>query len=283
MPELDKRSVPPLAPDLSPETRRAPSSSAPSPLEFPIPRPQEPTDLDRVLLLRLQERALRYLVRGVVHKMNNLLAVFSSHAQLLKIRADQMRQEGRGRTPAEREVNHLLQTVDQGDSAMVLLGSLLRLPGVRAERLHPLNPADILKGDPRESSGVSLGSFLRSLEDVLLCESQGQRFPVQIHADLQVYSSIAPSALLLVVCLLLEHLQECVPTDVPGCLHLEIRDDVEGPTLVLSFERNSDSLPFPAVPGDIDADLASYMRMLGIRLHGLPGRPAYELVLPTLG
>ena len=275
MPELDKRSAAPLSPEISPQ-------AAPPPLEFPIPRPPQIEELDREVLLRLQERSLRFLVRGVVHRMNNLLAVFSSHAQLLKIRADQTRQEGRIRAPGEREVHHLLQTVDQGDSAMILIGSLLRLPGVRAERLHPLNGTEKLKGDPREASGVSLGSFLRSLEDVLLCETQGQRFPVRIHAELQVYSSIAPSSLLLVVCLLLEHLQECVPTDLPGFLDLDIRDDVEGPTLVISFERNSEQLPFPVIPGELDSDLAHYMQVLGIKLHGLPGRPAYELVLPVL-
>jgi len=214
--------------------------------------------------------------------MNNVLAVFSSHAQLLKIRSAQLRQEGRSASPGEREIQHLQESVDHGESAMILLGSLLRLPGLTPERLHPLSQNESLKGDHHQTAGVCLGTFLRSLEDVLLCESQGQRFPLRIHADLQVYTRVSSSALLLVVCLLLEHLQDGVPTDLPGTLELEIREDVEGPTLSVSFHRDARQLPFPIHPGDLDRDLAQYLKCLGIQLHGLPGRPAYELVLPPL-
>lgn len=274
MPELEKRSRAPLSQDLSEPLPAKP------PLEFPRRSPAPMVDRDT--LLRLQERALRFLVRGVVHRMNNVLAVFSSHAQLLKIRASRIRDEGRGATPGEREVRHLLQTVDQGDATMVLLGSLLRLPGLRSERLHPRAPGEGIEGDRQENSCVCLGTFLRSLEDVLLCEAQGQRYPVRIHADLQVYSAISSSALLLIVCLLLEQLQDRVPTDVPGFLDLDLREDEEGPLLRISFERDAAQLPFPIQLGDLDEDLALYLRSLGVQLHGLPGRPAYELVLPPL-
>ncbi len=288
MPELDKLSKAPLSRELPSTTDGSQPSlqeshRTSSPLEFPLPRVSTHRDLDRGVLLRLQERALRFLVRGVVHRMNNVLAVFSSHAQLQKIRTSRTRQEGRSHSAGEREVQHLLQSVDQGEATMNLLGSLLRLPGLSPEKVHPFHGAKSLKGDLHHTSGICLGTFFRSLEEVLLCESQGQRFPVQIHADLQVYASVSPSALLLIVSLLLEHLVTCVPTDLPGALELDIREDEEGPTLRVSFERDARQLPFPVQPADLDPDLAQYLICLGIKLHGLPGRPAYELVLPPLG
>ncbi|MEZ5989605.1 MAG: hypothetical protein R3F30_10840 [Planctomycetota bacterium] len=261
----------------SPAPEPAAEPAATRPIRFPIEAlasdrgRRAAQELGRAGVESLQERALRVLLKGVVHRMNNLLAVQSSHAQLLSLRT---------RTGQPVDGRHLLDSIDRGNFAMSAVGALLELPGSRDQRFEVHEPDAFLRGPSTEARTLCLGSFLRALEDVVLLERHGQRLPLDVQAALQVYGRLTRGPLLAILCVLIDHLCEAVPPDVPGRIALGLAPGAEGPSLTLGFERADQQLPFPVEPAELPLELALYLTALGVRWTKAQGRAAYELQLP---
>ena len=224
-------------------------------LELELPANASFTELEQ----HLQGRALLFLSRGVVHKMNNVLAVFMSLTQLVGLR-------GPGRSPIRQsqDLGPYQDSVDQGLSVISLLSDL--------------TPCD---GDP-ESSALCVGPLLQTLAQTLLCEEGGARYPVISLNQPQVYTSLHRRRLTACLLLLIEHVLREGCSSFRGQLELRAEDWEGQPSIRVRFRLPSEYLPFPIEHQPISREYLEYCHALGLGVRVLEGEPGYRLVLPGL-
>ncbi|MFQ5506105.1 MAG: hypothetical protein ACE5F1_15110, partial [Planctomycetota bacterium] len=127
--------------------------------------------------IRLQARALSVLMRGVAHRMNNVLALCSAQAQLLETRDVELTASAKS----------LRGSLARGGRIMQLVGEVLEFADAfdREGRVVPMSS--------------SLAPLLQELGDVLLLEKGGARYPVRVEASSKVRVSATRSDLLVAI------------------------------------------------------------------------------------
>ncbi|PIE22489.1 MAG: hypothetical protein CSA62_12205 [Planctomycetota bacterium] len=219
-----------------------------------------PPDADFESLERfLKGQALLFLSVGVVHKMNNVLAVFMSLTQIVE-------QCGPSRSPIRQaqDLGPYQQSVDKGLGVISLMSDLL----------------------PRESAqeqgALCLGPLLQGLAQTLLCEVSGVRYPVVCLSQPQVYTSLPRGRLTCSLLLLIEHVLREASSTFRG--RLELRAEALGrqPSVCIFFKLPSDHLPFSIEHKPLPPKFLRYCRELGLAVLPLDHEPGYRLLLPGL-
>ncbi|MDP6425241.1 MAG: hypothetical protein QGG14_10890, partial [Planctomycetota bacterium] len=190
------------------------------------PRPA-PAAADPRLTARneLAGRALRVLSRGLLHRLNNTLAVFSSHAQMLEIEADG---EASG-AALSRDASALRSAVEGSQGAVDVVEQLLREP---------------------ERMSVCLGTCLRKLTDVLLLERDGVRFAIELKAAPHVFTSAPGAAVVILAVLLLDALMGVATS--PATIGVDVRARGNGEAEVVLGLRHPAGRGLRGVPATVE-------------------------------
>ncbi len=227
---------------------------------------------------RLEERALGFLLRGVIHKLNNVFAVFSSHTQLLALR-----KELGQKSQVTRDTTVLQSSLAKGAKVMDILGSLLNLDREDSRRCPKTQESlgMLMEESGRsEQSKICLGPLMKSLSDLLLCEIKGERYPVTVVSEPQVYVCTERSSLIALISLLVEHvLLEAAATYV-GNLVIQVvaeREGFCGPQIRVGFELPENYLPFRIDERRLDTDLVEFARSCGIKVEREHATGSYAL------
>lgn len=215
---------------------------------------------------RLRDRALRYLSRGVVHKLNNALAVFSSHVQLMDagIETDSPSRDARALQDSMTRAGRVLEMLDHLTQART------------EEERQP--EADGVAREP-----VCLGSLVRSLGEVLLCERSGQRYQVEVRTAPRVLSKVQSQPLLVTLILVVEHLVETAPLPLPGAVRLDVLGAARRPAVTIGFEIEPGHLPFRLGTRPLSADVLRLAADHRISVSVHPDRPVYGIHVPPAG
>ena len=228
-------------------------------------------------LQRLQRKSLMRLTPGIVHRMNNVLAVFSSHSQWQAARLMRKANTGRRHSAVERELAGLDKSIQSGKQAMTLVSELATVSDAGE---HALKLEDL-----ESSTGpICLGSLVRSLADILLCESGSKRYPLQLDLGLQIYSSLARGPLVLILTMLVEQVLGEIPQDLNGSITISVRSPSKerrsAIELCVGFQPAPGQLPFPIAAKQVDRDLLSLFAKLDITLSRPAQNAEYRVLLP---
>jgi hypothetical protein len=211
----------------------------------------------------LKGGALIPLMRGAVHKWNNLLSIISSHAQISLQKEGEWTQEER-----REEARVLLETVGRAEKINHLIHGILHLPEMRGNQ----------KGPGEEQ--VCVGTVLRDLWELLLCERHGFRYPVQIKAASQHITSLSRAALFISLTWGVEALLEGIPPSSPGTIKLEVEEVRGVPEVRITFHRDKEHLPFPGKQVHFPEPFLNFLGNSGIQVRSLP--EGFRFILPTL-
>jgi len=174
-------------------------------------------------------------MRGVVHGMNNVLAVLSSQLQVFEVQP-----------PGRHGLSRLKDQATHGSNGLELVALLLG------------EPASPYVSPPRDR--ICLGTLVRRLEEFLLLERNGYRYAVELHCEPQVCVATDPSAFLVALVLLLERVTEELPPEVPGTVALDVASHERGARVTIGFRIADGHLPFPIHVEPIQTDLLEWLR-----------------------
>jgi hypothetical protein len=212
--------------------------------------------------LHYREHALQFLMRGIVHGMNNVLAVFSSQLQVFE-----------SQPPGRHGLSRLKEQATHGSHGLELVALVLGEPSLPYAAI-PLEP-------------VCLGTLLRRLDEFLLLERNGFRYSVELSCEPQVCVALDPSAFLVALVLLLERVTHELPTEVPGTVTLQVASEDRGARVTIGFRIAEGHLPFPVHVAPIATDLLEWLRDHGFSISGTEsgrgGGVVYELVVQQRG
>ena len=195
----------------------------------------------------LKGGALIPLMRGVVHKWNNLLSIISSHAQVaLQKEGEWSAEERRG------EAVVLLETVERANKINRMIHGILHLPEMQGSQAFQ---------GPEQ---VCVGTILKDLWEILLCEKNGFRYPVQIKAVPQNFTSLSRAALFLSLTWGVEALLEGIPPSAPGSIEMEARHEGGIPKVLVCFFMEQGHLPFPGKPVQFPEPFLRFLQSCGI-------------------
>jgi hypothetical protein len=240
----------PVDPKHLPELRILPLSARPA--QRDIDQGPEPwsgvlhySPEDQELDAEVTGKVLCFLLRGVVHKLNNVLSVFSNMTQIMELRG-----AGSSAMQSRRDLAALNGSVRSGTSVVQLLGLLV--PN---------------RSQQEALESICVGPLLQDLAHALLCENRGLRFPVLVESEPQIYLRSSRRALICATLLALEAMLEtCAPS---YCGRLLLRGELlQGrPAVRIRFELPQDHLPFSVPTPQLDPSLQRYCS-----LHGLEAR-----------
>ncbi len=212
----------------------------------------------------LKGGALIPLMRGVVHKWNNLLSIIFSHAQVA------LQKEGEWSLEERREeAVVLLETVERANKINRMIHGILHLPEMQESQAFQ---------GPEQ---VCVGTVLKDLWEILLCEKNGFRYPVQIKAVPQNFTSLSRAALTLSLTWGVEALLEGIPPSAPGTIEMEAWNDGGIPKVLVCFFMEQGHLPFPGRPLQFHEPFLRFLQncRIGVErmdagfLFNLPGVP----------
>ncbi len=249
------------------------AQAAPDPeLSSARPKALETSVSPIAAMRRLEERALHFLMRGVVHKLNNSLAIFSSHAQLLALRQHAGANARLTPTRAEQDAKGLARAADKAKEVVDLLASFSQEEeAISAQREGESTLPPLL-----------LARSLRPLVEVLLCERAGRRYPVDFQADPLLRSSVPRRVLGLLAVLSIE---QVLKEGSDSCLgriqvHLDRHGLSKRAQLRVRFELPEDYLPFALPRRPLLPDLELMCEAHGIEASPLDGGLGYGFLLP---
>ncbi len=225
-----------------------------------IPHP----DLNGELWIRyLKGGALVPLMRGAVHKWNNLLSIISTHAQVA------LEREGEW-TPEEQrqEARILLETVERANKINRMIHGILHLQEMQG-----------YKGFRGEEE-VCVGTVLKDLWEILLCEKNGFRYPVQIKAVPHNHTSLSRAALFISLTWGIEALLEGIPPSTPGTIELDSSEKCGVPVVQVCFHIEKGHLPFPGKPVQFVDPFLRFLKHGGIRVEGI--EEGFRFILPEV-
>ena len=211
----------------------------------------------------LKGGALVPLMRGVLHKWNNLLNIISTHAQLA------LQNEGNWTEDERKEESAvLLETVATAYRINQMIHGILHLsewkdPGMLDDEIH-----------------VCVGTVLKDLCEILLCEKNGFRYPVQIKARPNCFTSLSRAALYIALTWGVETLLDGLPPSAPGVIEIEVAPSEAGPIVQTSFLQEEGHLPFPRSRLLFPEPFLSFVQLNKIQVQeNLAG---FEFLLPPL-
>ncbi len=207
--------------------------------------------------------ALVPLMRGAVHKWNNLLSIISSHAQVA------LEREGKW-TPEEQreEAKILLETVDRAQKINRMIQGILHLQEMETNQGF------------RCREQVCVGTVLKDLWEILLCEKNGFRYPVQIKAVPQNFTSLSRAAFFISLTWGIEALLEGIPSSAPGTIELDSGDQSGSPVVNVCFFMEKDHLPFPGKPVHFADPFLRFLKSAGIQVEGIEA--GFRFILPQV-
>jgi hypothetical protein len=209
--------------------------------------------LDAASMARLQGRAMCLMSAGVVHGLNNALAIVSTHVQVAAV-----------------PVGTLAPAFERAGRCLWVLDQLSRFSTLRLDA----------PGSDDEVSDVA--ALLRAVAESMICERGAVRLGVEAQCPSPLCVSLPSAAVLVATLLAVESVAEAVPALLPGRLIVSgTRADGGAVRIGVSFVPEPGHLPFQ-VARPPAADLRGLVASLGGVLTECEGAAGLTMTLPEL-